>query len=114
MKISKLANLGILYNFSDENARERAGLKPPAQFMEAILTGSIHRHRADGQARLSGVPRTEAGIYMYPILWDVPPNHDCGESAWVWQRKVLSRRLSVVGVFIFSIYQLSFLQESEH
>jgi len=34
---------------------DRAGLKPPAQYMEAL--------RADERVRFSGLPRTEAGIY---------------------------------------------------
>ncbi|MEK6751402.1 MAG: hypothetical protein AABZ00_03970 [Chloroflexota bacterium] len=33
---------------------ERAGLKPPAQYMEAL--------RADCGVRFSGLPRTEAGL----------------------------------------------------
>ncbi len=37
------------------NDWERAGLKPPAQYMEAL--------RADERVRFSGLPRTEAGIY---------------------------------------------------
>jgi len=37
------------------NDWDRAGLKPPAQYMEALWAGA--------RVRLSGLPRTEAGIY---------------------------------------------------
>ena len=40
-----------------------AGLKPLAQYMEAISTSSIHRLRADERVEFIRLSRTEAGIY---------------------------------------------------
>jgi hypothetical protein len=42
---------------------ERAGLKPPAQRMEAISAGSMQRLRAFERVGFSRLLRTEAGIY---------------------------------------------------
>ncbi len=41
---------------------ERAGLKPPAQCMKAISTGSMQRLRAVERVGFSRLPRSEAGL----------------------------------------------------